>query len=207
MKIPKNYNEDQVIDIIVSISNKLASKFKFGYHEAEDIKQQIFLEILKPDKNGITILEKYDEERGKSLESFLWVYARNRLHNFKRDNFARPDKPCDACPFNAYKNKQCTKYKNMQDCDLYSKWEARNKKKQTLMTTYEYHDIHFSDSDNLIESMSNKKIYNLVDKNIPPHMREDWIRFINKAKLSKTKKDILINYINNIIRENDINES
>ena len=55
--------------------------------------------------------------------------------------------------------------------------------------------------------MSNKKIYNLIDKNIPPHMREDWIRFINKAKLSKTKKDILINYIESIIRENNIDES
>ena len=67
------------------------------------------------------------------------------------------------------------------------------KKKQTLMSTYEYHRYtFFRILIIIIEShMSNKsQIYNLIDKNIPPHMREDWIRFINKAKLSKTKKDI-----------------
>jgi len=79
------------------------------------MKQQIFLEILKPDKNGVTILEKFDPDKGNSLDSFLWIHARNRLHNFKRDNYSRLDKPCFNCPLKAYKNKECTKYSKITE--------------------------------------------------------------------------------------------
>ena len=89
MKIPKNYNEQEVMDIITSISNKLASKFKFGYHDIDDMKQQAMLFAWEG-------LENYDGIR--PLENFLWVHVKNRLYNFKRNNYSRPNKPCENLP-------------------------------------------------------------------------------------------------------------
>jgi len=198
MKIPNNYDEHEVIEIIQTIANKLATKFKFGYHDIEDMKQQAMLFACEG-------LENYDGIR--PLENFLWVHVKNRLYNFKRNNYSRPNKPCDNCPFKAYVNGECTKYADMTSCDLYAKWIARNDKKKTLMSTYEYHDINFSATEDFIDSITSKRIFNLIDQNIPIHMREDWIRFINKAKLTKSKKDILLEYIQSIISENDISES
>ena len=39
VKIPDNYSEQEVIDIIDGIANRLCYKFKFGYHDPEDMKQ------------------------------------------------------------------------------------------------------------------------------------------------------------------------
>ena len=38
--IPQGMTEEQVLQIINNITNRLAGKFKFGYHEIEDMKQQ-----------------------------------------------------------------------------------------------------------------------------------------------------------------------
>tara|TARA_R110002020_G_scaffold367868_3_gene579776 strand:- start:2300 stop:2896 length:597 start_codon:yes stop_codon:yes gene_type:complete len=197
MKIPKNYNEKEVIDIIESISTKLASKFKFGYHDIEDMRQQAMLFACEG-------LENYDGIR--PLENFLWVHVKNRLYNFKRNNYSRPNKPCENCPFNAYIDKQCTKYKNMNDCDPYFKWNQRNEKKKNLMTTYEYLDINYSEATKPEDDIFKSHIYSIIDKNIPIHMREDWIRFINKAKLNKNKKEALLQQIILIIKEHNIDE-
>ena len=82
--------EQELLDTIDIITKKLAYKFKFGYHQIEDMKQQISIFALEG-------LENYDNKR--PLENFLWTHVRNRLFNFKRDNYQRPDKPCKTCPF------------------------------------------------------------------------------------------------------------
>lgn len=177
------------------------------------MKQQVFVEILKPDKNGITILEKFDPEKGSSLDSFLWIHARNRLHNFKRDNFARPDLPCDACPLKAYVNKKCTKFKNTMDCEYYFKWYNRNEVKKSLASNQGASDpknkgvwgvenAHYEtdiDSD-----IFQKEIFKLVDKKIPVTLREDWIRFINKLKITKQKREQILSIVFEILKENGI---
>ena len=82
--------EEEVLETIEKIANKLCYKFKFGYHGVEDMKQQATLFALEG-------LDSYDEKR--PLENFLWTHVRNRLFNYKRDNFERPDKPCFSCVF------------------------------------------------------------------------------------------------------------
>ena len=197
-----------MIEIVSRISSRLASKFKFGYHEVDDMKQQVFLEILKPDRNGTTILEKFDPEKGNSLDSFLWIHARNRLHNFKRDNFARPDKPCDNCPFNAYINHECTKFSSMKDCNHYFKWFNRNEVKKSLASN-QTSSISSVNSEvqydaKVDDKIFSKEIYKLINSNIPVSMREDWIRFSNKLKISKQKREQMIEFIFQILKENGI---
>ena len=60
--IPHGMTEDEVVQTINLIANRLAGKFKFGYHELEDMKQQARLFAWEG-------LENYDGVR--PLENFL----------------------------------------------------------------------------------------------------------------------------------------
>lgn len=207
MKVPDGYTEEQVVEIIQTISAKLASKFRFGYHEIEDMRQQVFLEILKPDKNGITILEKFNADKGNSLDSFLWVHARNRLHNFKRDNYARPELPCTSCPLKAYVDGVCQAFSEVRECEYYFRWLNRNQTKKNLASnqgsdakTEVYYNISMEDK------LFSKEVFKIVDQNIPISLREDWIRFFNKLKLSKQKKTALLEKVTEILKEHGIEQ-
>lgn len=207
MKVPKGYTEEQVVEIIMQISLKLANKFRFGYHEIDDMRQQVFLEILKPDKNGITILEKFDTEKGNSLDSFLWIHARNRLHNFKRDNYARPELPCTSCPLKAYIDGKCQAFSEIKECEYYFRWLNRNETKKNLASnqgTDAKTDVYYNVS--MEEKLFSKEIFRIVDKNIPISLREDWIRFFNKLKLSKQKRTVLLEKVIEILKENGIEQ-
>jgi len=120
--------EEELLRTIEIITKKLAYKFKFGYHELSDMKQQISVFAIEG-------LEKYDHKR--PLENFLWTHVRNRLFNFKRDNYQRPDKPCLTCPlFNRHcadTLSDCTEYRDKNDCELYYAWFKRNNTKKNLM--------------------------------------------------------------------------
>lgn len=195
MEIPKGYTEEQVLQIIERISNKLAGTFKFGYFEIEDMKQEAALFAWQGLKN-------YDGVR--PLENFLWVHVRNRLYNLKRNNYSRLDKPCLDCPFNAYKNHECTKFFNMLDCDLYERWELRNQVKKNLMSTKDQTDPAQAQSSSAEEELFSRELYNVIDENIPVNLREDWIRLTYKLKLSKQKREMLLEIIKEILIENGI---
>ena len=74
----KKVTDEAFLEALNIVTKRLVYKFKFGYHEIEDMKQQAAV-------FAIEALEKYDHKR--PLENFLWVHVRNRLFNFKRDNF------------------------------------------------------------------------------------------------------------------------
>lgn len=207
MNLPEGYDENQLVEIVSNISGRLANKFKFGYHEIEDMKQQVWLEILKPDQNGKNALDKYDSS--KPLENYLWVHAHNRLYNFKRNNYARPEKPCDNCPLGAYINSKCTAFSNMSDCEHYFKWEQRNITKKSLMSTKPHQANSTKDHRNASgteNSLIQKETFEIIDSNIPINMREDWIRYTNKVKLPKSKRENLLSKIIQILEENGIDK-
>lgn len=78
MKIPKNMTEQDVIDQINIVVNRMSSRYTFHGYEVEDIKQEAFIICMDA-------LERYDHNR--PLENFLAVHLSNRLKNFVRDNF------------------------------------------------------------------------------------------------------------------------
>ena len=82
MKIPKGMTEQEVIETITKVVDRQAAKFRFGYYEIEDMRQEAFIIAMDA-------LDRYDEKR--PLENFLAVHVNNRLKNFKRDNFYRMD--------------------------------------------------------------------------------------------------------------------
>lgn len=82
MLIPEGYTEDEVIDIIDRIVNVVASKFRFGYLDVEDMKQQGTVIALEG-------MGKFDPNRGYTLDNFLYILVRNGLSNYKRKHYAR----------------------------------------------------------------------------------------------------------------------
>ena len=189
-KLPNDANE-----IIERISSRLASKFRFGYHTFDDMKQQAALFAWE----GIN--DAWDDKR--PLENFLWIHVRNRLYNFKRNNYGRPEKPCDNCPWAAYVNHECVKFDNMMDCHLYKGWVDRNTAKRNLMSSYS--TIYEKEEEtSALDELFTRDVVNLIDQELHVQFREEWIRFINNLRLPKAKKDRLIEEIVVVLKENGI---
>ncbi len=191
-KKKKTVDESELLKVIDIITKKLAYKFKFGYHDIDDMKQQISIFALEGLKN-------YDHKR--PLENFLWTHVHNRLFNYKRDNYQRPNKPCYSCPLFDKKNSSCTKYANKNDCDLYSNWSKRNSNKKNLMqwTTIEdtrsYSNMTVS-NDNSIENIEMVK---LLEANLIGEYRNIYLKLKGGSKVSKQDREKLNQKVKEIL--------
>jgi DNA-directed RNA polymerase specialized sigma24 family protein len=181
-----NVSETELLKVIDIISKKLAYKFKFGYHEYDDMKQQITIFALEGVKN-------YDGLR--PLENFLWTHVRNRLFNYKRDNYQRPDKPCLTCPlYDAHckkSNSQCVKFSDKSECSLYASWSKRNNIKKNLMylTSVEEpsHMEQAVNTNSLADNISNKEILDILDKQLIGEEREIYLKIKGGVRVNKSE--------------------
>jgi len=193
---PLSVDENEFLNIVEIISKKLAYKFKFGYHDFDDMKQQISIFALEGLKN-------YDHKR--PLENFLWTHVRNRLFNYKRDNYQRPDKPCLTCPL--YAHSTCTKYSNKNDCELYSNWSDRNTSKKNLMhltTIDEIKNYGNLFSNNITDNnVANQEIIQLIEKKLTGDDRIIYLKLKGGTKVNKADMIKLTNKIKEILEESD----
>ena len=196
--------EEDFLNVINIITKKLAYKFKFGYHDIDDMKQQITIFAIEGLKN-------YDHKR--PLENFLWTHVRNRLFNYKRDNYQRPNKPCITCPlYDQYlKNSSsgCSKYQNKNDCDLYYKWLNRNNNKKNLMHLTTIDEIKdygnlFENSSDYTQDLDTKEILNKIEDHLNGELREIYLKLKNGTRVNKSDSDRLFNHIKiNILKKYD----
>jgi DNA-directed RNA polymerase specialized sigma24 family protein len=192
-------SEKEFLIVLDNISRRLANKFKFGYHNFDDMKQQAAIFALEG-------LEKYDHKR--PLENFLWTHVRNRLFNYKRNNYQRPDKPCIGCPFydKAYKcsTSQCSKYTNKRECDLYAAWSSRNDSKKNIMQPSYIADQdgpHRSlVKDELFSNIQNQEIIKFLDQNVQSEYRETYLKLKHGAKIPKQQLTKLQKHIQELLR-------
>ena len=77
MKIPQGMTEQDVVNQITKVCDRIAPKYTFYGYTVDDIKQESFMICMDA-------LKRYDENR--PLENFLSVNLSNRLKNFVRDN-------------------------------------------------------------------------------------------------------------------------
>ena len=194
-------DENEFLRVIDIIAKKLAYKFKFGYHDFDDMKQQISIFALEGLKN-------YDHKR--PLENFLWTHVRNRLFNYKRDNYQRPDKPCLTCPlYDPHCKKstsECEQYSNKEDCSLYENWLNRNNTKKNLMhlTTIDeikdYANTFCSDDNYLTNIITNNEIFNLIEQHLNGEYRTIYLKVRSGAKVIKADMDKLIVKLKEILQ-------
>lgn len=187
--LPNGVSTEEFLLVLDNISKRLANKFRFAYHSIEDMKQQAAIFALEGLKN-------YDKKR--PLENFLWTHVRNRLFNYKRNNYQRPDKPCHSCPFYDKACKlsinQCEKYKNKNDCELYSSWAKRNEAKKNIIQP-NYIDSSFSHPTHSAPLLENNELIKFLDSNIQSEYREIYLKLkhgikVNKADIKKLKTHI-----------------
>ncbi len=182
--------EDEVLQVINNIANRLANRFKFGYHETEDMKQEARL-------LAISGIDKFDETKSYPLENFLWTHVRNRLFNLKRNNYERPDKPCFKCPFNAYDltcASECSKYEDKFSCSLYKGWIERNTAKKNILQPIDLSTVDRDTEDNMKiyveyeDNLDNKEIKRVLNKYLPLELRADYLKLINNVHVPKNRK-------------------
>ena len=198
----KKIDETEFLNIVDIIAKKLAYKFKFGYHDFDDMKQKISIFALEGLKN-------YDHKR--PLENFLWTHVRNRLFNYKRDNYQRPDKPCLTCPlYDPHCKKSssaCESYSNKEDCSLYSSWLSRNNTKKNLMYLTTIDEIKdygnsFTSNENLLSNtVASNEIFNLLEIHLKDDYRTLYLKVKNGNKINKADMDKLTLKLREILSE------
>jgi hypothetical protein len=189
MRIPKGYTEQQIVNIITDIGNKIAPNFTFGYYDKDDIKQEIFI-------FGLEALKRFKPDKGE-LSSFLSKHIKNRLLNLKRDKVARHsnDIPCNDCES---KTDDCDR----DSCSIFYEWVRRNAIKRSLMQPAhlgidleEYVGIY------LDKKMEIDDLIAKIDMMIPAKYREDYCRYVEGCKMSSIKKQNIISLIKNILEQ------
>lgn len=192
----KQISEQEFLDVLEKITKRLAHKFKFGYHSVEDMKQQAAIFALEGLKN-------YDHKR--PLENFLWTHVRNRLFNYKRNNYQRPDKPCLTCPLYdpAYKlsNNQCSKFLDKKDCDLYRVWFKRNDAKKNIAKPSYMDDLSVIQSSS--KDVDNTELMVFLDQNVKTEYRESYLKLKHNQKINKSDLIKLQTYIIQLLKENN----
>lgn len=158
--------EEQVVSVIYKIASRLASKFTFPNYEEEDIAQEAFI-------IGMEAMNRYDEVR--PLENFLSIHIKNRLMNFKRDNYYRPD---DGKAEKIQQGK-----KKLLDA------QSMDDMKNLLLAA--------QGSDNL----ETKELIEYIDSNLPINLRADYLRFRNDQPLTKTKRAKLIEELRAVVEK------
>lgn len=166
MKIPKNMTEEQVISTISRVSSRLANKFTFANYEEEDIAQEAFI-------IGMDAMDRYDEVR--PLENFLSTHIKNRLINFKRDNYYRPDEG---------------------KAEVIQQGKRKLLEAQSVDTIQNFLTVTESSS-----SLESRELLEYIDNHLPANMRSDYLRFRNDQSLTKTKRAKLVEELR-IIMEN-----
>lgn len=195
-------SEEDFLKVLDNISKRLAHKFKFAYHSFDDMKQQAAIFALEG-------LEKYDNSR--PLENFLWTHVRNRLFNYKRNNYQRPDKPCFTCPLfdRTYKcsNNQCSKYTNKQDCELYAAWSKRNDtKKNIIQPSYiEDESSHTCKNLDISSVIQNQEIIDFLDEYIQNEYRESYLKLKHGIKIPKQQLTRLQGHISKLMETHQWN--
>ena len=203
-KLPQGVTEEDFLKALDNISKRLGHKFKFGYHSYEDMKQQAAIFALEG-------LEKYDNKR--PLENFLWTHVRNRLFNYKRDNYQRPDKPCLSCRFFdkhcSNSTNQCLEYTDKANCEEFSTWNNRNTNKKNIMKPVGIEDLQsqnvsinrLSSDNTILDIVSDKQILNLLDERIPAQFRPTYLKLKYGNKVYKNELNKLLECIKSILKE------
>lgn len=179
--LPNGVTQEEFLIVLDNISKRLGHKFRFAYHDFEDMKQQAAIFAIEG-------LEKYDNKR--PLENFLWTHVRNRLFNYKRNNYQRPDKPCLTCPLfdKAFKcsTNQCSKFLDKQECEPFASWSKRNDtKKNIIQPAYIEDDLYSAKHESLATFIQDKEIVDFLDANIHSDFREIYLKLKHGVKVSK----------------------
>jgi|TARA_R100000808_G_scaffold3827_2_gene13129 DNA-directed RNA polymerase specialized sigma24 family protein len=175
MKIPTTMTEAEVLATMTRVVDRIAHKYRFGYFDIEDIKQEAFIIAMEA-------MERYDEAR--PLENFLAVHVSNRLKNFKRDNFFRPDY---VPPSGKVVNDNETKRFLMEPLDIDN--------------IRDEHERNMRGDDNIVEELAKRELMGIVDTYLDMSLRSDYLRILHGVYVPKPRREHIYQAIMQILRE------
>jgi DNA-directed RNA polymerase specialized sigma24 family protein len=166
--------QNEVLEIINKICDRYAYKFKFGYFEPEDIRQEAFIIALDA-------LDRYEE--GRPLENFLAVHVKNRLNNFKRDKYYRQNKNNDGKQERLNNSKKFL----MEPLDI-SNIRDESEKNMRL-------------SDGFIDEIANQELLEIIDEHLDTSLRADYLRVRHGAYVPKPRREQISSEVRKILEE------
>ena len=167
--------EEEVVRVMMTVVDRIAHKYRFGFYDVEDIKQEAYIIAMEA-------MERYDESR--PLENFLAVHISNRLKNFKRDNFCRPDY---IPPSGKVVNDNDTKRFLMEPLDIDN--------------IRDEHERNMRDDDNMHNSVIKKEIMEIVDVRLDMSLRSDYLRILHDVYVPKPRREQIYAAILDILNE------
>lgn len=203
MKVPEGFSEKEVIGIVDNILSALASTFRFGYYEVEDLKQEGWIYALEA-------LENYDLSYGYSLNYFLYGHIRKRFINFKRNKFSRNDSPCLVCPFydpeNRISHNQCGQFSDKDECEKWRSYQQRNERKRTLNESVGSDATSSTDffEQDVGACLDNKIIIQKINNELDVGLRADFRRMVDGVSISKGRKQKVIDAVKTIVGSGNI---
>ena len=193
--------EAEVLEAIQTAASAL-TRFKFGPHDEDDIKQQAALFALQALED-----DRYDPRPGpdgkptRPLANFLYTHMRNRLINLKRDQFRRNDPPCRSC-HEALPGR--TEHADGQYCAKYEAWLKRNISKQNILCPADISDFEGgAASQDVVDDVQTSELLRLIDTQMPVSMRADYLRMRDGESLPKVRRLEIEEFVRNIIQEGD----
>ena len=167
--------EAEVLATMTKVVNRIAHKYRFGYYDIDDIKQEAFIIAMEA-------MDRYDE--GRPLENFLAVHISNRLKNFKRDNFFRPDY---VPPSGKITNDNNTKRFLMEPLDIDN--------------IRDEHERNMRGEENIVDELAKKELMDIVDTSLDMGLRGDYLRILHGVYVPKPRREQIYESIMQILRE------
>ncbi len=163
--------EEQVASLY-TIIRPIASKFRFGYHDIDDMVQQGFIELLEAIESG-------DYDSSRPLESFAKSHVHHRLFNFKRNNFCRPEPPCLCCDSDS-----------PAPCVKYRKWHKRNSLKMGLTQgVSDGIEYQIQETVAVEEILVSAELSQQIDGKLPVSIRSDYLRMKDGVPIPKKRRE------------------
>ena len=167
--------EEEVVRVMMTVVDRIAHKYRFGYYDVEDIKQEAYIIAMEA-------MERYDESR--PLENFVAVHISNRLKNFKRDNFCRPDY---IPPSGKAVNDNDTKMFLMEPLDI--------------ANIRDEHERNMRDDDSTHDRAIRKEIMEIVDVRLDMSLRSDYLRILHDVYVPKPRREQIYAAIVDILND------
>lgn len=202
MFVPSNITESDLLDLIQKISKRFWRKFSFGYMTEEDIYQECVIMVIKSE-----CLRKYDP--ALPLENFLTIHLRNRLYNFKRDNFAKPNRQCLRCSLDEdERSRRPPGNEKACDCPAYNKWYASNVDRKNIMNTTSIDNIIDENEYNMRydtdfgQDLDDQDRRDHLLENLSVDARKVYLMLMDGHKLRKAELDLLTKEVEDLLGEN-----
>ena len=192
-----NTTEEEFLQAVKEVGDRLAVKMAFGFHTPEDVRQMVAVLALEA-------LPKYNPEKG-TLGGFLFRHCSNRLFNIRRNETGwRTDIPCQTCLVAALG--QGPGHEDGSVCKEFTAWWSRLQAKQAVnqmlglrFLTDDYQQPQIDDE--AAASAEFNELHELIDTALPAELRADYLRLCGGVKLPRSRKKAVQAAVAAILRE------